>query len=73
LAAVFAAGAVFPAYRTSDNLVRGTRTDYRIATLRRDHLNSILDLKMAGTDITAQYLGDSDARMARWILAQPSR
>ena len=73
LATVFAVGAVFPVFRTLDNLIRAPRTDYRIATLRRDHLNSILDLKMAGFDITAQYLGDADARTAGWILAPEPR
>lgn len=68
LGAVFLIGAMFPVFRSVGDLVAWQQTDYRIATLRANHLNSLLDLRMSGFDVTAQYLGSSDSRAAGWIL-----
>jgi hypothetical protein len=71
LSAVFLAGAMFPVLRTVSNLMAGDKSDYRIATLRKNHLNSIMDLRMPGFDVTAQYLGNDNSRAAGWILKPP--
>lgn len=68
LCLVFLAGTAFPLIRSVENLIAGSRTDYRIETLRKQHLNSILDLRMPGFDVTSQYLGDGNSRPAGLIL-----
>lgn len=71
LVAVFLAGAAFPVFRTLDTLVSGGKTDYSQAALRKQGLNNIRDLRMPGFDVTAQYLGRTDSKLARWILKNP--
>lgn len=68
LGAVFLAGAAFPLVRSVENLISAEKTDYRIVTLRKNHLASIRDLRMPGFDVTTQYLGNADSWTARLIL-----
>lgn len=68
LCLLFMAGAVFPLFRTADNLLSSTARDYRISTLRSSGMRGIKDLHMPGFDVTAQYLGDSEHPMARLLL-----
>ncbi len=68
LCVLFMAGAVFPLFRTAENLLASTARDYRITTLRSSGMRSIKDLHMPGFDVTAQYLGDSSHPMARLLL-----
>ncbi len=72
LAAVFLAGMAFPVLHSASHLIAGHRTDYRIATLRKNHLHSLMDLTFPGYEITSQYLGRDDAMTAEWIL-KPNR
>jgi hypothetical protein len=65
---VFLAGALFPLLRAVEHLRAAGKTDYSIATLRKEHLNSLMDLRMPGFDVTAQYLGQSDSKAAELIL-----
>jgi hypothetical protein len=71
LVAVFLAGAVFPIFRTIDMLASGSKTDYSIATLRKQGLHDIRSLNMPGFDATAQYLGRSNSVFAQWLLKNP--
>jgi hypothetical protein len=65
---VFLAGAMSPVIRTFENMTSSPKADYRIETLRSNGLGSIKDFRMPGFDVTAQYLGRSDAKTACWIL-----
>ena len=68
LVAVFLAGALFPVFRTLENVAFAPKSDYRIATLRKNQLRHITDLKMDGFDVTTQYLGASGSKAAELIL-----
>jgi hypothetical protein len=69
LCGVFLAGSLIPLVRTvATAFSSAPRTDYRIASLRKNGLNSIKDLRMPGFDVTTQYLGDSAAPSALLLL-----
>jgi hypothetical protein len=70
LCGVFLAGSYAPLVRTAAAIGKPPKQDYRIPCLRKNGLNSIKDLHESGFDVTAQYLGRSDAPSALWLLKE---
>ncbi len=68
LCGIFLAGSYAPLVRTAASIGEAPKEDYRIASLRKNGLGSIKDLRIPGFDVTAQYLGRSDAPSALWLL-----